>query len=87
MSLRIKPPADPPPMTRLSVRIPEPTATLLSAYQKAYEQIYSKPTEGGFIVNEILLAFFNADREFQEYLKKHPDALYTDTKNSQSTVA
>lgn len=73
MTLKIKPPADPPPMTRLSVRIPEPTAAMLTAYQKAYEQIYNKPTDGGFIVNEILLAFFTADREFQEYLKKHPD--------------
>jgi hypothetical protein len=82
MSLRIKPPAEPPPMTRLSVRIPEPTAALITAYQKAYEQIYSKSTEGGFIVNEILLAFFTADREFQEYLKKNPDALHADTQKS-----
>lgn len=73
MSLRIKPPTDPPPMTRLSVRIPEPTAVLLTAYQKAYEQTYSKPIDGGFIVNEILISFFNADREFQEYLKKNPE--------------
>jgi len=73
MSLRIKPPADPLPMTRLSVRIPEPTAAMLTAYQKAYEQIYNKPTDGGFIVNEILLAFFNADREFQEFLRKNPE--------------
>ena len=90
MSLRIKPPAEPPPMTRLSIRIPEPTAALLTAYQKAYEQIYKKSTEGGFIVNEILLAFFTADREFQEYLKKNPDVLHSDTQNSgnkQSTVA
>lgn len=77
-------------MTRLSVRIPEPTAALLTAYQKAYEQVYKKSTEGGFIVNEILLAFFTADREFQEYLKKNPNALHADTQNSgnkQSTVA
>lgn len=75
MSLRIKPPSEPPPMTRLSVRIPAPTASMLSAYQKAYEQFYNKPIDGGFIVNEILLAFFIADKEFQDFLKKHPDIL------------
>lgn len=62
-------------MTRLSVKIPEPTAALLSAYQKAYEQSYRKPADGGFLINEILLSFFNTDREFQEFLKKHPEAL------------
>jgi hypothetical protein len=75
MSLKIKPAADPPPMTRLSVRIPAPTAAMLSAYQKAYEQTYHKPIDGGFIVNEILQSFFNADKEFQEFLKKNPDLL------------
>jgi len=82
MSLRIKPPTEPPPMTRLSVKIPEPTASLLSAYQKAYEQAYNKPTDGGFIVNEILLSFFSTDREFQEFLKKNPEALISEPKPS-----
>lgn len=75
MSLKIKPAADPPPMTRLSVRIPAPTASMLSAYQKAYEQTYHKPIDGGFIVNEILQSFFSADKEFQDFLKKNPDLL------------
>ncbi|MDD2462783.1 MAG: DUF2274 domain-containing protein [Desulfobulbus sp.] len=75
MSLKIKPAPEPPPMTRLSVKIPVPTATMLAAYVKAYEQSYNKPTDGGFIVNEILLTFFNSDREFQDLLKKNPDLL------------
>lgn len=75
MSLRIKPPIDPPLMTRLSVKIPHPTAALLSAYQKAYEQSYRKPADGGFIINEILISFFSADKEFQEFLRKNPDVL------------
>lgn len=78
MSLRIKPPTEPPPTTRLSVQIPEPTAALLSAYQKAYEQSYRKPADGGFRKNEILLSFFNTDRDFQEFLKKHPEALVSE---------
>ncbi len=82
MSLRIKPPTEPPPMTRLSVKIPEPTASLLSAYQKAYEHSYQKPADGGFLINEILLSFFNADREFQEFLKKNPEALVPEPKPS-----
>jgi len=77
MSLKIKPAAEPPPMTRLSVRIPAPTASMLSAYLKAYEQTYNKSTDGGFIVNEILLSFFNSDKEFQDLLKKNPDLLTT----------
>jgi len=77
MSLKIKPAPDPPPMTRLSVRIPAPTASMLSAYQKAYEQTYHKPIDGGFIVNEILQSFFSADKEFQDFLKKHPELLST----------
>ena len=82
MSLKIKPAAEPPPMTRLSVRIPTPTASMLSAYLKAYEQAYNKKTDGGFIVNEILLSFFGTDREFQEFLKKNPEALVYDPKPS-----
>lgn len=82
MSLRIKPPVEPPPMTRLSVKIPEPTASLLSSYQKAYEQSYRKPADGGFIINEILLSFFSADKEFQEFLKKNPDVLASVAKSS-----
>lgn len=77
MSLKIKPAPEPPPMTRLSVKIPAPTATMLAAYLKAYEQTYYKPTDGGFIVNEILLSFFNSDKEFQDLLKKNPDLLTT----------
>jgi len=77
MSLKIKPAPDPPPMIRLSVRIPAPTASMLSAYQKAYEQTYHKPIDGGFIVNEILQSFFSADKEFQDFLKKHPELLST----------
>ena len=82
MNLKVKPAAEPPPMTRLSVRIPNPTASMLSAYLQAYEQAYNKPTDGGFIVNEILLSFFSADKEFQEFLKKNPDALNGDSKPS-----
>lgn len=82
MNLKVKPAAEPPPMTRLSVRIPSPTASMLSAYLKAYEQAYKKPTDGGFIVNEILLSFFSADREFQEFLKKNPEALVSEPKPS-----
>lgn len=78
MNLKIKPAAEPPPLTRLSVRIPTPTASMLSAYLKAYEQAYDKKTDGGFIVNEILLSFFSTDREFQEFLKKNPDALVSE---------
>ena len=80
MNLKIKPAAEPPPLTRLSVRIPTPTASMLSAYLKAYEQAYNKKTDGGFIVNEILLSFFSTDREFQEFLKKNPDALVSEPK-------
>lgn len=82
MNLKVKPAAEPPPMTRLSVRIPSPTASMLSAYLQAYEQAYNKPTDGGFIVNEILLSFFSGDKEFQEFLKKNPDAINADSKPS-----
>jgi len=71
-SLKIKPIADPPELTRLSVKIPTPTASLLNAYMEAFKEMYGKPANGGFIVNEILLSFFDSDKRFQEYLKRNP---------------
>lgn len=62
-------------MTRLSFKIPTPTVDMLNAYLKAYEVTYKKPANGGFIVNEILLSFFNSDKNFQEFLRKNHENL------------
>ena len=70
MSLKIKPVADPPELTRLSVKIPIPTANLLNTYMDVFQETYGKSVNCGFIVNEILLSFFDSDKKFQEFLKK-----------------
>lgn len=69
--LKIKPEVTPPEIVKFNTKLPKTTLDMLSSYLTAYEKSYGKKTTESFVVNEILLSFFSADKKFQAYLKEN----------------
>jgi hypothetical protein len=69
--LKVRPAQIPPKKSPISLRLPVPTIMLLKLYLKAYATLYGMEPDQDFITNEILLNFFNSDKEFMVYVKEN----------------
>jgi len=59
-------------LTRLNIGIKKSTDDLLSAYQQAYLEQYGQEIERSTLVEQILVDYIRADREFMATLEKKP---------------
>ena len=69
--LKVRPAEIPPKKSAISFKLPEPTISILRIYMRAYGAIYGIEPDRDFIIDQILLNFFNSDREFMAYVKEN----------------
>lgn len=60
-------------LVRLNIGIKKSTDDLLSAYQLAYFEQYGQEIERSTLVEQILVDYIRADREFMATLEKRPE--------------
>lgn len=60
-------------LVRLNIGIKKSTDELLSAYQQAYLEQYGQEIERSTLVEQILVDYIRADREFMASLEKKPE--------------
>ena len=73
--LKVRAEEIPPKKSAISFKLPDPTIALLRTYLRAYAATYGIEPDKDFITNEILLNFFNSDKEFMVFVKENNIAL------------